>query len=131
MHSNADFAHGLPDHALPNEATLAGGTALDPAVLEQVATYVRQHDPAAEVAALDGAQAVQSPATENEWLDRRTVRGVLRTAFLNRVERFGERELRQRSAQEIAFILLAFAVAALIAGPALVPIVVALRGGQL
>lgn len=131
MHTNADFAHGLPESARPSETTLAGGTALDPAVLEQVANYVRQHDPVAEVAALDGAHAVQAPVAESEWLDRRTVRGVLRTAFLNRVEQFGERELRQRSAQEIAFILLAFAVAALIAGPALVPLVVALRGGQL
>ena len=71
------------------------------------------------------------PVHAGECVDSRTVRGVLRTAALNRIERFGERELRQRSAQEIAFILLAFAVAALIAVPALIPLVVAVRGGQL
>lgn len=71
------------------------------------------------------------PAPLAGWSDTRTVRGVLRTALLNRIERFGQREVRQRSTQEIAFLLMAFALAALVAGPALVPLVVALRGGQL
>ncbi len=72
-----------------------------------------------------------APIEQNAWIDTRTIRGVTRTALLNRIEAFGAREVQQRSSQEIAFILLAIAVAALVAGPALVPLVVALRGGQL
>lgn len=130
MQPNADISTGIPATAMPSETTLAGGVALDPAVLEQVARYVQQTQaPRADV--IDGAHAAQGEAPVNAWIDQRTIRGVLRTALLDRIEQFGQRELRQRSAQEIAFILLTFAVAALVAGPALVPLVVALRGGQL
>lgn len=72
-----------------------------------------------------------APAPTYEWVDSRTIRGVLRTALLNRIERFGQREVRQRSAQEIAFVLMAISIAALVTVPALVPLVVALRGGTL
>ena len=93
-----------------------------------------QHAPLPEVHPQHGPATAPAHLTvvdPGPWNDPRTVRGVVRTALLNRIERAGERELRQRSSQEIAFILLAFAVAALLAGPALVPLVVALRGGQL
>lgn len=111
----------VPEDQLPSETTMSGGRPVAEESRAQVARYV-QHVQA-------GVPLV--PMEANAWIDTRTVRGVLRTALLNRVERFGEREVKQRSSQEIGFVLMAFAVAALVAAPALVPLVVALRGGQL
>lgn len=112
----------IPEGHLPSETTMSGGRAVDADAMAELARYV-QH--------AEAGGAMHDVGAQHGWVDTRTVRGVLRTALLNRIERAGERELRQRSAQEIAFILLAFAVAALVAAPALVPVVVALRGGQL
>lgn len=111
----------VPEDQLPGETTMSGGRPVDEGSRAQVARYVQHVQAGVPLA----------PIESNAWIDTRTIRGVLRTALLNRVERFGERELKQRSSQEVVFLLMAFAVAALVAAPALVPLVVALRGGQL
>lgn len=111
----------VPEGHLPAEHALSGGGLVDDAARSQVARHLQQVEP----------HAPMTPIEANAWIDTRTLRGVLRTALLNRIEQFGDREIRQRSTQEIAFVLMAFALAALLAAPALVPLVVALRGGQL